>query len=121
MRISEAEKQLKLQHWATLIKEYNDSGLKLKDWLCENNISKDQYYYWRNQLKETIAKSITPEFVALPTYQPYSTFPVTPSSTQPISDSRPVAVIKVNNISVEISNEISTELISRILKAVAYA
>ena len=38
MRLSEAEKQLKLQHWATLIQEYNDSGLKLKDWLCENNI-----------------------------------------------------------------------------------
>ena len=45
MRLSEAEKQLKLQHWATLIQEYNDSGLKLKDWLCENNLSKDQYYY----------------------------------------------------------------------------
>ena len=45
MRLTEAERQLKLQQWATLIKDYNDSGLKLKGWLCEDNLNKDQYYY----------------------------------------------------------------------------
>lgn len=25
--------------------------MKTKDWLAENNISKDQYYYWFNQLR----------------------------------------------------------------------
>lgn len=121
MRLTEAERQLKLQQWATLIKEYNDSGLKLKDWLCENNLTKDQYYYWRNQLKETVVKSMTPEFVSLPVCQPQSTFPLDPAPSQSVADSRPAAIIKVNNVSVEISNDVSAELISKILKAVSYA
>ena len=54
MRLTETARQLQLQKWATLIQEYKESGMKLIDWLHENNISKDQYYYWRRQLKETI-------------------------------------------------------------------
>ena len=118
MRLTEAEQPLKFQQWATLIQEYNDSGLKLKDWLCENNITRDQFYYWRKQLKETVVKSMAPEFVALPVCQPHPTLPAPSPSA---ADSRSVAIIKVNNISVEISNDASAELISRILKAVTYA
>ena len=44
--------------------------MKLIDWLHENNISKDQYYYWRRQLKETIIAASLPEFVELPACQP---------------------------------------------------
>lgn len=72
MRLTEAERQLKLQQWATLIKEYNDSGLKLKDWLCENNLTKDQYYYWRNQLKEDdYLNSVKAFFVMQDTYKEF--------------------------------------------------
>ena len=63
MRLTEAAKQLQLQKWVTLIQEYKDSGMKLIDWLHENNISKDQYYYWRRQLKETIISTSLPELL----------------------------------------------------------
>ena len=44
--------QYQLTKWAAIIKECNDSGIKIKDWLKANNISKDQYYYWRRKLQD---------------------------------------------------------------------
>ena len=38
------EKQL--ETWTAIVQECRDSGMKTEDWLAENNISKDQYYYW---------------------------------------------------------------------------
>ena len=56
MRLTEAARQLQLQKWATLIQEYKDSGMKLIDWLHENNISKDQYYYCKYSFMSTRQK-----------------------------------------------------------------
>ena len=43
------EKQL--ETWTAIVQECRDSGMKTEDWLAENNISKDQYYYWFKQLR----------------------------------------------------------------------
>jgi Tfp pilus assembly pilus retraction ATPase PilT len=42
-RLAIREKQL--ETWTAIIQECRNSGMKTKDWLAENNISKDQYYY----------------------------------------------------------------------------
>ncbi len=38
-------KQNRLSAGAEMIRSYNASGLKLKDWLEENKITKDKFYY----------------------------------------------------------------------------
>ena len=48
-RLAIREKQL--ETWTAIIQECRNSGMKTKDWLAENNISKDQYYYWFKQLR----------------------------------------------------------------------
>ena len=48
-RLAIREKQLETQ--TAIIQECRNSGMKTKDWLAENNISKDQYYYWFKQLR----------------------------------------------------------------------
>lgn len=48
-RLAIREKQLAT--WTAIIQECRNSGMKTKDWLAENNISKDQYYYWFKQLR----------------------------------------------------------------------
>jgi hypothetical protein len=45
-------KEKQLQNWGAIIHECKNSGMKTKDWLAENNISKDQYYYWFRMLRE---------------------------------------------------------------------
>ena len=49
-RLVAREKQL--ESWALIIQECKNSGLKTKDWLDQNNISKDQYYYWLRLVRE---------------------------------------------------------------------
>lgn len=49
-RVIAREKQL--ENWAVIIHECKNSGMKTKDWLAQNNISKDQYYYWFRALRE---------------------------------------------------------------------
>lgn len=48
-RLAIWEKQL--EAWTAIIQECRNSGMKTKDWIAENNISKDQYYYWLKQLR----------------------------------------------------------------------
>lgn len=41
----------RLATWTAIIQKCRNSGMKTKYWLAENNISKDQYYYWFKQLR----------------------------------------------------------------------
>ena len=41
-----------LENLTLLIQECQNSGTKTKDWLAQNNISKDQYYYWLRFVRE---------------------------------------------------------------------
>ena len=48
-RLAIREKQLAT--WTAIIQECRNTGMKTKDRLAENSISKDQYYYWFKQLR----------------------------------------------------------------------
>lgn len=37
--------------WTSRIQNRKLSGLKVKDWCEQNNISRDTYYYWNSKLK----------------------------------------------------------------------
>ena len=122
MRLSEAESQLQLQKWTTLIQEYKSSGMKLKDWLYENNISKDQYYYWHRKLKMEAIKCNMPTFVDVTevsqppdVVEPKNLPEAEESKTEPAA-----AVIRFQKYSIEINNTASVEIIRNLVKAMAY-
>ena len=54
-------------------------------------------------------KIMAPVFVSLPVCQPQSTFSVDSAPSQSVDDSRPAAIIKVNNIPIEINHDVSVE------------
>ena len=121
MRLSEAESQLQLQKWTTLIQEYMSSGMKLKDWLYENNISKDQYYYWHRKLKMEAIKCNMPTFVDVTEVsQPPAVVETKNLSVAPENKPEPAAVIRFQNCSIEINNTASVEIIRNLVKAMAY-
>ncbi len=69
------EKQYQYSKWAEIIKSCKSSGMKVSDWLRQNNISKDQYYYWQRKIKDACLESLQveqPIFVELPTAIPES-------------------------------------------------
>ena len=53
-----AIRKKQLETWTAIIQECRNSGMKTKDWLAENNISKDQYYYWFKQLRLTVVGTL---------------------------------------------------------------
>ncbi len=59
-----AEKQYQLAKWADIIKSCKSSGMMVSEWLKQNNVSKDQYYYLQRKLKDACLESLQEEQVA---------------------------------------------------------
>lgn len=121
----------KLQHirmteWAARFADQKASGLKVRDWCMQNNISQDSYYYWKRVLKENVLDSMVPDIVPLPvpvTQQPAAAVPAaapmmngTTCASCAIS-----ASITVNGITMELGSEVSQEFLCSFIKAARYA
>ena len=54
-------RQMKLTHWAGIIRacrtQCSSGGMEVRQWLQDNGISKDQYYYWHKKVKEAALTS----------------------------------------------------------------
>ena len=50
-----ATKQIRLQHWRKVIQDRAESGLTVKEYCEQHNITKDSYYYWLRTVRETKA------------------------------------------------------------------
>ena len=59
--------QAKLAQWTTLIQEQVTSGLTVKEWCAQKNLSIHAYNYWKHILKEAVVDSALPDIVPLPT------------------------------------------------------
>ena len=59
-------KEVKLTQWNALVQECMSSGLKVKDWCQQNNVSKDAYYYWLRKVREAACDSMEASFVRVP-------------------------------------------------------
>jgi hypothetical protein len=116
-----AEKQYQLTKWAAIIKSCKESKLKVKDWLVENNISKDQYYYWKRKLKDACLENLQPEFIELSISEelPAPELPVSnPHNNIPASTStNPSATVHINGLIVDIYDSASFEFIRNITGA----
>lgn len=121
--------QIKLAHWTALLQEQASSGLTVKVWCQEHNISIHTYNYWKHQLKMECLDSLLP---AVHDIVPLTTTLSTPSTTQclpstgqsldsrELPDSNSIS-ITCGDIQVNIGSSVSEEQLLRILKAVRYA
>lgn len=136
--------QANLDKWTAIFQEQKDSGLTVKDWCAQNNVSPHAYYYWKRLAKEAYMDSVLPEIVpiALPATDDnaLSEAPHFPAETHSPDDSRdlyispdtfntkaPVSApsenvtISVNGIQINIYTTASDDLIFRVLRVVRYA
>ena len=63
-------RQMKLTHWAGIISQCRSQcqsdGIEVRQWLRDNNINRDQYYYWYKKVKEaSLAQQGEPAFLEL--------------------------------------------------------
>lgn len=104
-------KNFRLKQWAEIIHQCHDSGMQVKDWCAQNQISRNSYFYWQRKLREAACESTGAEFVKveLPAAQPETvTF-------------HPELTIQSGNYSIGISSATPRELLCMVLEVASNA
>ena len=121
-----------IKKWQCLIKEYQESGMKLGDWCTSNGVSKDQYYYWLNKVRakyyDVAVKQLqapdTGDDTAIAAGNNSSAFvEISPEMVNEAFKQAhmPVAVVQKDNIRIEIMPNAPASFIRQLLTAVQYA
>ena len=76
-----AEKLYQLAKWSEIIKSCKSSGIQVSEQLKQNNISKNQYYYWQLKLKDACLESL---------HAKHSTFVELPVEVPQVCETKPV-------------------------------
>ena len=58
-------KNLHHHSWALMIQEQSRSGLSIRDWCSQNNISTKTFYYRRKQIRSELLQAASPVFAEL--------------------------------------------------------
>ena len=127
-------REQQLLTWTQIISDCQAAkatGTKVRDWLKANNISKDTYYYWYREVKDSYISSSLPEIVPVSEAIVPSTTPIPMSypngntslvSTAEASTSMQSSIkLSINGIDIEVSELTNPELLSNVIKAVRYA
>lgn len=115
--------EIRLAQWAKIVQASNErpSTQLLKDWLFDNSISKDQFYYWQRKVRseayQRLSPAITNQDTTAVTFTEVS-LPVTKMTAKP---THAAAVISFGNTRIELSEDISESFLHRIFKEVLNA
>ena len=123
-----------IKKWQCLIKEYQDSGMKLKDWCAASAVTKDQYYYWLRKIRsegyeaavkqleryETGVNATTPLRVANGSFVEIGS-EIISGTLEQNNHNQPTAVVQKGSIRIEIMQSASASFIRQLLEAVQYA
>ena len=106
-------------------------GMNAKQWMAENQVSENAYYYWQRKFRREAYEQMDSSSV-LPAVQ--DNYEISFSEVRipetrklvSVSDTiheniSPTAIIKTSTMTIALSNDISESLLSRILKEVSHA
>ena len=77
MNAKQTLRQATLAKWSAIFQEQQSSGLTIKEWCSQNDVSLHNFYYWKRAAKEEYLKSVMPEIV--PISIPSDPIPVVPA------------------------------------------
>ena len=107
-------RDIRIKQWAEIIESANKSCLTRRQWLAENGISKDAFYYWQRKVRKFYAEqsgllSLSSECKGSELIEVPVAVRTGASSTM-----MPAAVIRIGNMSVEISSSASAEFMENL-------
>ena len=110
-----------------------ESGLSVRDWCAANQITKDQFYYWRRKCKDSFIQSSLPDIAPLPLPLENDCSPIatTPTTTLSCTTTTPQIQetilssssfkLTTSDLSLEVTSPLSPDAIIGIIKAVRNA
>ena len=122
--------QAHLREWAARFTDQKASGLTVRDWCEQNDLSIHKYNYWKHLLKEEAVDQALPDIVPLslpPSCAP-SGFVAAPAS-QSVRTDRAIRAnytnanvrLCIDGVAIEIDPSISEEFLRTLVRAVHYA
>ena len=117
--MSKVKHELCLKQWEQLINQCSESGMTVKRWCDENNISKDAYYYWLKLVRERAVDQL-PTVVknSLPLENPTDGITFKKLEVQsPVAGLQPAVMVHVNGATIEVPNGAARETVEAVLLA----
>ena len=113
-------------NWLNIVNQCQSrpADMSVKQWLAENDIKEKAYYYWLRKFRKEAYDQMQLPAAAAKTEIAFAevAMPVPATSletaAQMTSACSPVAVIKCNGLTLELSNSISEVLLNRLLQEV---
>ena len=106
--------QIRMQEGAAMIRACSESGLSVRKWLEENNVSRSRYFYWKRKLKDSCLDQLCPSFVEVPA-------PAAEAEPSFNKEDRASAAIRIGAVSVEVYESASAGFLENLLKAARHA
>ena len=120
-QIQSVKKTVRLQMWQQRINEFNSSGMHLKDWLEQNNITKDTYYYWLRKCRNAEIDKLPAEVKSqLPATKDNISFKKLEVKT-PLPNTQAAVIIHLPSATLEVTNGASKETVEAVLLALRSA
>lgn len=111
------KKAVRLQMWQQRINEYHSSGMHLKEWLEQNNITRDTYYYWLRKCRASAVENLPAELKSqMPVPDDTITFKKLEVQTT-LPDSQTAVIIQLPNATLEVVNGASKQTVEAVLLA----
>jgi hypothetical protein len=120
--------QVRLNEWTTRFKEQKASGLTVRQWCDQNQVSVHTYNYWKHVLKEELVDQMLPDIVPVTLPVPTSSnLPTEQESPCPVQEERAIRAncttvkLIINGISIEMDSTVQEAFLHALMKAVFYA
>lgn len=114
-KVSLVKSQLKLEHWRRMINECQTSGIQVKQWCLQNNVSKDQYYYWLRKIREMTVENLPISTDRSPA-EDNLTFKQLEVKA-PASGLAPAVIIHLPQVTIEVPDGVSKSTVEAVLCA----
>lgn len=117
--------QIHLQEWTVRFADQKASGLTVRQWCEQNNLSFHTYNYWKHLLKEEVVEQALPDIVplSLPVLSDSgSLLETTVPNVRSIRANRSIrsnnsnVQMQINSISIEIDSSVSEEFLYKLIR-----
>lgn len=107
--MNEIVQSIRDQNWAAMIREQKASGLTIRQWCADNNISENSYYYRLRRIREQLIHAAQPAPTAMDSAPALVRVPDTAVSAD---NSTACIIIRKGSLVIEINHGVSEGILS---------